>query len=31
LLGDVELQWVDGEAGLVAVHVETRNGSVRLD
>jgi hypothetical protein len=31
LLGDVELQWVDGEAGLVAVHVETRNGAVRLD
>lgn len=31
LLGEVDLQWVDGDPGLVAVHVETRNGAVRLD
>lgn len=30
-LGDVKIEWVDGEPGLVAVHVDTRNGLVRLD
>jgi hypothetical protein len=30
-LGGVDVQWVDGDEGLVAVHVQTRDGIVRLD
>lgn len=31
-LGEVEVEWVSGdEPGLVAVHVQTRNGTIRLD
>jgi hypothetical protein len=30
-LGGVDVEWIDGDGGLVAVHVQTRNGVVRLD
>jgi hypothetical protein len=30
-LGGVDVQWIDGDGGLVAVHVQTRDGIVRLD